>query len=112
MPKEVKNAVQHEDAQLVLGGMAEVASLRASAHHRNGEIAEMAVLAGERQHVRRVVLAAEIAIEAAQLGVAGDQAIEAAAAGNTAFQSAREGGKGSGAHVRRGAAKRDGTAFG
>src|ERR1035437_3854760 len=66
----------------------------------------------ERAHVGRVVLAAEIAIQAAEFGVAGDQGVERAALDNFLLQLAGE------AFDRRPpqtcghATERDATAFG
>src|SRR5271157_519562 len=66
----------------------------------------------ERQHIRGVVFPAELAIEPAQLRVAGDQAVERQPFGDLLLEFAREVFDGAGAHIHGDAAKRDATAFG
>ena len=92
---QVKHAVQHQDADFLLDGVAEFARLRAGAASGDGDVAEeRAARAGrlgrEREDVGGVVLAAEVAVQAAQFGVAGDQHVEGAALGDFLSQVPRE----------------------
>src|ERR1017187_2929804 len=66
----------------------------------------------EREHVGRVVLAAEVAVQAAELGVARDQGIERAAFGNFLTQRTGEAFDACPAQTGGGATERDATAFG
>src|SRR5471030_1351178 len=83
--QQVQDAVEHQDPDFLLGLVAEFAGLGAGARKRDGDIAKQAFTGkagreayptGEREHVRGVILAAEIAVQTAQFGVARDQAIE------------------------------------
>src|SRR5674476_275771 len=98
---QVKHAVQHEDLDFLLDRVAEFTRLGAGAPQGDGDVAEERTapdprgvprsrLCWEREHVGRVVLAAEVAIEAAELGVAGDQGVERAPLANFLFQRAGE----------------------
>jgi hypothetical protein len=107
----MEHAVEHQNAEFVLGGVAELASLGAGAGRGDREVAEVTVRPGERKHVGRVILAAKLSIEAAQLGVAGDQAIEALAASDLTLQFAGEAPKRVCGRFGHRTAKRDSTAF-
>ncbi len=79
----------------LFGGVAEFAGLGAGARERRWRGRPRRRLsavgaAGKREHVGGVVLAAEVAIQAAQFGIAGDQAVERAALGDLALQAAGE----------------------
>ena len=69
--QQVEDAMEHEDGNFLFDGVSEFASLRAGAAERDGEVAEAGTGRGKGEDVRRVVFLAEVAIEAAQFGIAG-----------------------------------------
>ena len=90
-PQQVQDAVQHEDANLVQWRVTELARLPGGAAGGDGQITEHArTFEGERQHIGGVVMAQEAEVQAAQLAVVGDQAVELAAACDCVAQRSRE----------------------
>jgi hypothetical protein len=101
--QQVQDAVKHQDLDFLLGPVAEFAGLGAGAGKRDGDIAQWGAGcrgpdAGglglgnrrERQNVRGVVLAAKNSVQAAQFGVARDQAIEGTAVSHFRLEFPRE----------------------
>ncbi len=70
---EVQHAVQDQDLQFVGGAVAVAAGVFASDVGGNGDVTACGAREGE--HVSRLVLAAEAAVELLQARVAGDQDI-------------------------------------
>lgn len=75
---EVQDAVQHQNANFVGESVALFARLRGGAVEGNSDFAACRV--GKRENVSRVIFAEELAIQAAQLAVIGEQAGDFAAA--------------------------------
>ena len=106
--EQVQHAVQHQDLDFVFYSVAEFARLGPGSAQRNGEIAQTgggptaawpgglaggradACSGGEREHVGGVIQTAKFAIQAAQIGVAGDEAIERLPLGNFFLEPAGE----------------------
>ena len=96
-PQQVEHAVEHQDPDFLLRSMPKFAGLRAGPGQGDGEIAERPLACGRWQAADgndstsvAIVLAAEVAIQAAQFGVAGDQAVECAALGDFVLELAGE----------------------
>ena len=131
--QQVQNAVQHQDAKLALGIVAELAGLGAGTVEGDGNVAEVVGrrkglphrgnrsltfaapigqgTAREGKDVGGVIFSAKFTVQAAQFRVAGHQAIEAAAAAYLALQSPREPHQGKRTHSRRNTPERNRTAF-
>ena len=82
-------AVEHQDTNLVDDGVLVFGGLLLGAVDGDGDLAEEAVAsaAGKRKHVGRIVVAEELQVQALQFGVAGKQAIEAAAVGDLGLKA-------------------------
>jgi hypothetical protein len=71
--------------------VAELARFGGGAVGGDGQLAQgRAVFGGEGEHISRAIDAAELAIQAAQLPVVGDEAVKLAASGDSGAKSARE----------------------
>ncbi len=95
--------------------MAEFASLGAGAAQRDGQVAQTSAVApggGKREDVSGVILMAEIAVEAAEFGIAGDQRVEGRTARHLFLKTASEAFDGRAAQSGGNATERDATAFG
>jgi hypothetical protein len=107
--EKVQHAVQHQDFDFVFDVVAELARLGPGAAQGDGEIAQAGDgrsgggmtdawaggrsgrwNGGKRKHVGGVIQTAKFAIQAAQFGIAGDEAIERLALGNFFLQAAGE----------------------
>jgi hypothetical protein len=111
--------MQHEDLDLLPGVVAEVAGLGSGAGERDGDVAEVGARgqgpgAGgrERKHVRRAIVAQEFTVQAAQVGIARNQAVEGAALGHFQLEAARESLDGPASEIWWDAPERNGTALG
>jgi hypothetical protein len=80
--EEVEEAVEHEDGDFGFGVVAEVAGLGGGAVDGDGEVAEVAggIRGWEGEDVGGLVEPAEVAVEAAEIVVGGDEDAEGAAA--------------------------------
>src|SRR6185437_2636078 len=92
--EEVQYTVQHQDANFVFDRVSEFPGLRAGAAEGDCQIAErIGSGPGKGQDVGSIVLLAELAIQAAQFGIAGDEHVEAAAAGDFRLELSGEEGE-------------------
>ena len=106
--------MQHENLNFLFDIMTEFARLRSGPSQGNGEIAQVrgGRCGRKREHVGGGIEAAKFAIQAAQLGVAGNQATKWLPFSNFALQAAGETLRGSATEFRRRAAEGYGTAIG
>ena len=68
---QVEHAMQHKHLEFLRGGMAKVARIVAGNLSADGDVAS--VFAGERENVRRFVLAAKAAVQLLDAAAAGDE---------------------------------------
>jgi len=95
--QQVEETVQHQDADFVFERVAEGGGLRAGAGGGDRDFAERALEArpgglshGERKDVGGIVLAQEVAVQAAECGIAGDKTGETGTLSDFAAQSSGE----------------------
>lgn len=74
-PRKMKDAVQHQDSNLVFEIVAVLSGLRPRAVDGNRDLAQKAIARprGEREYVGRVVSAQEVAVQPLEIGVARDK---------------------------------------
>jgi hypothetical protein len=107
--QQVEEAVQHQDADFVFKRVAECGCLSPGLGGGDGHFAEGwgRWLCRKREDIGRVVFAEEIAVEAPQIAVAGDEACERAILGNFAAQSSGEAFQAAAVQFRRGPAEQN-----
>jgi hypothetical protein len=110
--QQVQQAMQHENPDLLQGAVAEGPSLGAGAWKGDGDVSKKGARGGERQHVGGVIVAQKLKVQAAQFGIARDQAVEGAAMGHFHLEAAGESLDEPAAEIRRDAPERNGTALG
>lgn len=94
--QQMQDPVKHENAYLLLKRVAAFGRLPAGLRRTDGQFAESGwgaarnSGAGKREHVGRHILAAEFPVQAAQLGVLGDEACEIAAGQKFVAQTERK----------------------
>ena len=95
--------MQHQDANLTLGRVAELARLGAGTGERYGDVASARRArfgkAREREDVGGRVLAAKLAVQAAHVGIPGDEAIKRSAARDLCLQLPRKAEHGGRTHL-------------
>jgi hypothetical protein len=80
--EEMKDAVEHKDAEFVFHGVAELGGLSRSSIEGDGDLAWPAVGGQEGKDVGGVVAAPKAAVQRAQFAVGGDEADSGAVAAN------------------------------
>lgn len=98
---EMKDAVEHKDAELVFHGVAELGGLSRGSIKRDSDLARPAVGGREREDVGGVVTAPKAAVQSAQFTVGGDEADSGAVAANPDGQLGPELTQGAAADVSR-----------
>lgn len=83
--------MEHEQADLLIEAMPELPGLRSRAMAGDGEIAEGFALGGKGKYIGSVVFAKVFEIQAAELRIARDAAMELAAGGYTFLKDLSEG---------------------
>jgi len=105
--------MEHKDADFGFRMVAESQGLGAGTMVRDRDIAEGSrYAAGKREYIGGVVFAAEVAVQAAQFGVGGNQAIEGPAAAKFTLQTAGKAAQSEGAQIRGDSTECNSTAFG